>query len=272
MQITLRADPVEYLKENVGDIARKKSPWDLRVAATIFRHLGQEGELAALAGEMHSQVASGMEGPTSGPAFLIAGLRICGLEAASQAVSRAAERLLATQRSDGGWGEEDKSVTFETAWCLSGLHQADALPENVKRRGISYLEKSQNEDGGWTNYDVGGKGRSCHGITPSCLWDGCGLCDIPEMRGSEMVKRAVGFVQGLQKDDGGWADDPLVTRLSLGALVKAGVPLDHEGLKRAIRWLVQHQNSDGSWANDAWDTIVVLDSMENLGVQWSLPE
>ena len=264
MQIELQADPVRYLEKSVPSLADKKSPWDLFTAAKIYSFLDLEEELVAVAERMeHTD-------PISSAAFLISGLRTCGYNSSNQAIQKAAERLLEQQHPDGGWGSEARSVTFETAWCLSGLSQADSLPAKAEEQAIGFLQKAQNEDGGWTNYDVGGKGRSCHGITPSCLWDGCGLCDLPDLKGSEMVQRAVRFVLGLQKDDGRWADDPLVTRLSIGALVKAGLTLDNKALVAAVQWLSGHQNPDGSWAKDAWDTMAILESLQDLGVGWTL--
>jgi len=85
-----------------------------------------------------------------------------------------------------------------------------------------------------------------------------------------MVDRAVGFILGLQKDDGGWADDPLVTRLSTVALAKAGLTLDSEELVAAIQWLGKHQNPGGSWAKDVWDTMAVLEALQDLGVEWTV--
>jgi len=264
MRVQLRTDPVRYLKENVPIAAQKKSPWDLFASARIYRFLGLKKELAALAETMEHADS------ISGSAFVIAGLKTCGRPSSSQAIQRAAKRLLAEQHPDGGWGSENRSVTFETAWCLSGLFQAGSMSAKVKDRAVGFMQKAQNEDGGWTNYDVGGKGRSCHGITPSCLWDGCGLCDLPDLRGSGMVDRAVGFILGLQKDDGGWADDPLVTRLSTVALAKAGLTLDSEELVAAIQWLGKHQNPGGSWAKDVWDTMAVLEALQDLGVEWTV--
>lgn len=264
MRIELRADPARYLEKNLPNMAQKKSPWDLFASARIYRFLGLKEGL--------TEVAQGMEksDPVSGAAFVIAGLRTCGQPTSSRSIQVAAKELLAQQHPDGGWGSEKRSVTFETAWCLSGLFQADSLPAKIQERAAGFLQKAQNEDGGWTNYDVGGKGRSCHGITPSCLWDGCGLCDLPDLRGSGMVQRAVGFILGLQKDDGGWADDPLVTRLSTGALAKAGLTLDSKALVAAVEWLGEHQNPDGSWAKDVWDTMAVLETFRDLGVEWKL--
>jgi len=83
-----------------------------------------------------------------------------------------------------------------------------------------------------------------------------------------MVKRAVDFILGLQKEDGGWADDNLVTRLSIGALVAAGLKIEDEAVKRGILWLVDHQNPEGSWGSDAWDTVAVLDRFQRLDVKW----
>jgi len=254
----------------MNELLKKKTVYSLFTVLWISDLLEKEEDrrqeaIEALKG---LQMPDGsVKGTPDNTAFFIMALRKAGVPCEDETVQRAANFLVKGRRVDGGWGSPDKSVTFITAWALGALYYAKQLPEDVLGRAVEFLQEAQNEDGGWTNFNVGGRGQSCHGITPSVLWDGCGICDIPSLRDSGMVKRAVNFILGIQKEDGGWADDTLVTRLSIGALVAAGLKIKDEAVKRGVLWLVDHQNLDGSWGR-AWDTVAVLDRFQKLGVEW----
>jgi squalene-hopene/tetraprenyl-beta-curcumene cyclase len=75
---------------------------------------------------------------------------------------RAVDFLLATQRQDGGWGEDEESydaappgrykesTPSQTAWALLGLMAAGQAAHPAVARGIAYLAVTQREDGEWT--------------------------------------------------------------------------------------------------------------------------
>jgi len=66
---------------------------------------------------------------------------------------RAKVRLLALQRSDGGWGQLPglASDAYATGQVLVALYQAGGLPTThpAYQQGIDFLLKSQREDGSW---------------------------------------------------------------------------------------------------------------------------
>ena len=271
MKVNLKIDPTAYLERNMAELLKKKWVGSLFTVLWISDLLEKEEDRRQEAIEALKSLQmpeGGVKGTPDNTAFFIVALRKTRVPCEDKTVLGAANFMIKGQRADGGWGPPDKSVTFITAWVLGALYHAKQLPENVLGRAVKFLQEAQNEDGGWTNFNVGGKGQSCHGITPSVLWDGCGICDIPSLRDSSMVKRAVNFILGLQKEDGGWADDNLVTRLSIGALVAAGLKIRDEAVKKGVLWLVDHQNPDGSWGSDAWDTVAILDRFQKLGVKW----
>jgi len=92
---------------------------------------------------------------------------LCALNAAEVALDdpamrRAVDWLLAVQRDDGGWGEDEESYALaphgrytqstpsQTAWALLGLMAAGAVNHPAVARGIEYLMATQRDDGEWT--------------------------------------------------------------------------------------------------------------------------
>ena len=78
------------------------------------------------------------------------------------AVARAVRWLTDWQNSDGGWGESNDtysqgpaqrrpvpSTSFQSAWALLGLMAAGQVRSEAVRRGIEYLQRTQNERGLW---------------------------------------------------------------------------------------------------------------------------
>jgi squalene-hopene/tetraprenyl-beta-curcumene cyclase len=91
---------------------------------------------------------------------------LCALNAAGvapddPAMRRGAEFLLATQREDGGWGEDNAtyagaphgryhcSTPSQTAWALLGLMAAGRAAHPAVARGAAWLAATQREDGEW---------------------------------------------------------------------------------------------------------------------------
>jgi squalene cyclase len=75
------------------------------------------------------------------------------LDADKAVLHSAAQELLKTQRSDGGWSQTDKleSDAYATGSVLAALHQAGGAPTSdaAYRRGIDFLLKTQRADGSW---------------------------------------------------------------------------------------------------------------------------
>jgi squalene-hopene/tetraprenyl-beta-curcumene cyclase len=95
---------------------------------------------------------------------VLMGLAQAHIRAADPAVMRAVRWLNGWQNGDGGWGESNDSyaqptplrrpaasTSFQTAWALLGLMAAGQVRTDSVRRGIEYLERTQNMHGLWSD-------------------------------------------------------------------------------------------------------------------------
>ena len=92
---------------------------------------------------------------------VLCALNAAGLDPSDPVVRRAAEWLLAHQRADGGWGEDEESyagappgayktsVPSQTAWALLGLMAAGEADHPAVARGVAWLAGQQRADGEW---------------------------------------------------------------------------------------------------------------------------
>jgi squalene-hopene/tetraprenyl-beta-curcumene cyclase len=98
-------------------------------------------------------------------------LRLAGETAEAATIGRAVGWLEAHQNDDGGWGElphsyvdpatrgHGPSTACQTGWALLGLMAGGAHDAPSVERGVDYLLRCQEEEGGW---------RDCH-------WTGTGF-------------------------------------------------------------------------------------------------
>ncbi len=98
------------------------------------------------------------------------GLNTVRVSDADPMIRRGAEWLRSVQNNDGGWGEscrsyEDEktagqgpSTASQTAWGVMGLIAAGEVNSPAVERGIEYLLRTQNGDGGWTELHFTGTG------------------------------------------------------------------------------------------------------------------
>jgi squalene-hopene/tetraprenyl-beta-curcumene cyclase len=179
------------------------------------------------------------------------------------------------QSSDGGWGAFDADncralardlpfcdfgevidppsadVTAHVVETLAALGRADTP---AARRGVQWLLDAQETGGSWfgrwgVNH-VYGTGA----VVPALVAAG-----IP--RTDACIRRAVGWLEAHQNDDGGWGEDPRSyddpawigrgastasqTAWALLALHAAGER--SAAVSRGVGWLVETQRPDGGW-------------------------
>jgi squalene-hopene/tetraprenyl-beta-curcumene cyclase len=101
---------------------------------------------------------------------VLCALNAAGVAPSDLAVRKALKFLLATQREDGGWGEDNetyadaprgryhRSNPSQTAWALLGLMAAGEVDSPAVARGIAWLAASQKPDGEWDEAPYTGVG------------------------------------------------------------------------------------------------------------------
>jgi squalene-hopene/tetraprenyl-beta-curcumene cyclase len=203
--------------------------------------------------------------------------------AGEAAVRRGVEWLRGMQSSDGGWAAFDadntRELAYELPFCDFGAvidpPSADVTAHAVEmlslegmagdvrtRRGLAWLERSQEPDGSWfgrwgANY-VYGTGAAI----PAAILAGVPASD-PRLR------RAVAWLERVQNPDGGWGedlrsyDDPATwkgrgestasqTAWALIGLLAAG-ERESTATQRGVAWLASTQRADGTW-DEPWYT------------------
>ncbi|MEX2646024.1 MAG: squalene--hopene cyclase [Gaiellaceae bacterium] len=129
--------------------------------------------------------------------------------------SRGVEWLLAAQEPDGSWfGRWGANYVYGTGHVLPALVAA-GLPRDHPAilRAVAWLERVQNEDGGWgedlRSYDDrswSGRGDSTASQTAWALW---GLHAAGDADG-EAARRGIDLLVRTQREDGSW-DEPWYT-------------------------------------------------------------
>jgi len=204
---------------------------------------------------------------------------LSGRQDFKSSMARAREWILGMQSENGAWGAFDadneyyylNNIPFAdhgalldpptedvTARCLSMLAQfgETAASSQAVERGIDYLRRTQLAEGSWfgrwgMNYIYG---------TWSVL---CALNAVGLDHAAPEFRKAVGWLVGIQNEDGGWGEDGSSYKLdyhgyerapstasqtawALLGLMAAG-EVDHPAVARGVQYLAAAQGADGFW-------------------------
>jgi squalene-hopene/tetraprenyl-beta-curcumene cyclase len=192
------------------------------------------------------------------------------------AIARAERWVHGMQSSGGGWGAFDADNTRTlvrelpfldfgevidepsadvTAHALEMLAALGRLDTPAARQGLRWLLAQQEPGGSWfgrwgVNH-IYGTGAA----VPALIAAGVAPAE-------SCIRRAIGFLEAHQNEDGGWGEDPLSyddpawigrgpstasqTAWALLALHAAGEH-DSPALVRGVEWLIRTQSPDGGW-------------------------
>ncbi len=130
------------------------------------------------------------------------------------AVERGIEYLLREQEADGSWfGRWGANFVYGTGAAVPALVEAGIAPEHESvRRAVAWLERVQNDDGGWgedlrSYVDRGWSGRG-ESTASQTAWALLALNAAGEH--GESVRRGLDWLVRMQLPDGGW-DEPWFT-------------------------------------------------------------
>jgi squalene-hopene/tetraprenyl-beta-curcumene cyclase len=201
-------------------------------------------------------------------------------------VARAAEWVIGMQSRNGGWGSFDADNTHYylnhipfadhgalldpptadvSARCLGLLAQlSDPASAKSRADALAFLQREQEADGSWfgrwgTNYIYG-------------TWSVLAALNAAQTDpSSPPIRRAVGWLCGRQRADGGWGESEesywpgepqstapystaSQTAWALLGLMAAG-EAESPAVAAGIRYLTATQSADGSW-DESWFTAV----------------
>jgi hypothetical protein len=120
-------------------------------AIQLYGMPGRSAEWKRRTADAREWLSKAVPKTTEDKVMLVSGLAWSG--ASPDVVNRAAQRLISEQRADGGWAQLAtlESDAYATGKALVALHEAGVLKtgDDVYRRGVEYLLKTQQEDGTW---------------------------------------------------------------------------------------------------------------------------
>ena len=201
------------------------------------------------------------------------------------AIERGAEWILGMQSKNGGWGAFDidneyhalQHIPFAdhgalldpptadvSARCLSMLVQLGyGRGHEAVARAIDYLQREQEADGSWfgrwgNNYVYG---------TWSVL---CALNAAGEDMQAPYIRKAVDWLKGRQRPDGGWGEDcasywqhrrdevksstPSQTAWAVLGLMAAG-EVDSVAVKGGVEYLLKSPREEGKWQEEYFNAV-----------------
>ena len=135
---------------------------------------------------------------------------LAGREHSKISVQRGVEWLLCAQEEDGSWfGRWGANYIYGTGAAVPGLVAAGVATEHPSiRRAVTYLERCQNDDGGWGEDLRSYRDSAYRGRGPSTAsqtgWALLALLAAGERSAS--VDRGVAYLVATQGEDGSWEE------------------------------------------------------------------
>jgi hypothetical protein len=219
--------------------------------------------------------------------------------ATGEFVNRPAETLGAMQNADGGWqvrrslvgAHSNLSLTESTSACLWALHGSGRTASDpVVSKGVAWLERVQQADGGWPS-----SGRALVGQEPESLTfpTTCAVRALARFGRTDAVAKGVAWLRSAQQTDGGWAavggsnrrermdgrhvSSPAYAAYAIVALLGAGLTASDGAVERACKYLTVAFDRDREepWESTSYsapidpETSARLD-FRHFGTPWAL--
>jgi len=175
----------------------------------------------------------------------------------SNTAKRAVAFLFQNQKEDGGWSENPElkeaipqdwnwisteQSGYQTADAINALIEAGYSKDQRVAKAVSFLLRTQNEEGGWPSYvssDYPYEGSDIaamdHIVTA--------LLRFKEPKNSLVLKKAVDALIKHRKD---WKE-PVDGTAVLCVFLMLDYPLNHEYVRELVANLIESQRPDGGW-------------------------
>lgn len=261
------SDALQYLAQQAEDVCRRRNiTTDLsEVNDTVNRHaisfLGQNiVSKHGLVGWPHylGQETIGVIGTALGI--------LCFLHTNSSSliIQNAIRTLRVSQNDDGGFpirslvGKSNISITESTLFALWALIDSGSGAEDeTVVRGISWLEKTQKQSGGWGSSEKVDRVR----VFPTAF--AVRVLSKVDPR-SNVVKSGTAWLQSARNSDGGWGafssdsaystpSSPVHTAHTMIALLLSGISKESELIRGGARWLLSNYSDEveEGWSSQA---------------------
>jgi hypothetical protein len=130
--------------------------------------------------------------------------------------------------------------------CVGLLASSTARYAGVIAKVVEYIASEQEADGHWESswYD---------GPFYGTYISACAIASVRE--GSKAHMRAVSYLLGAQRPDGGWGasrSDPLSTALSVLTLATDPTTGSRDAIRTGQQHLIAHQSDEGNWQAVPW--------------------
>jgi squalene cyclase len=209
--------------------------------------------------------------------FIATALALAGAD--GHALERAAERLLAGQRADGGWGynEDVPSDADSTAWVLLFLARAGRAGQECERAAAFLAAHQDGANGGIATYRDASEIRRFMGVgrwmrfggwcsphTEVTATAGRALTAVSDIGRAGHADAAWRYVRSRQRDDGSWASywwtSPyFATHQAVQFALSRGGRWRGDGTAsdaafgracadRAADWMLHRQDDAGGWS------------------------
>lgn len=193
------------------------------------------------------------ENPTSNTDYLAR--RIEAIVANGGDATTMLAELAGRQNSDGGWGLNSGFVSnpADTGLALKALSAAGYSNQTVVGAAITYLQNSQNQDGGWSA--IGSRSL----IQPTAY----SLLALNHYRNSyplaEQLHQGTSWLASKQNIDGGFGNSPsTVYDSAVAVLALAAVKEQPSAASEGVGYLLQAQGENGSWNGSPYQTAAAI--------------
>ena len=165
------------------------------------------------------------------------------------------QELISRRNPDGGWGTGRSFVSnpTDTALALKALSRASFNDSTVIGQAVTYLQMSQNQDGGWSCED------RMSTIQPTAAVVSAFNVFRKSFSLDSNLNRAVSFLTGKQNGDGGFGNSPSTiydSAMAVISLQEAGA--DRGITNNGVNYLLSKQSETGSWQESPYQTALAV--------------